>query len=806
MTNLVRDLKLGLRLLLTRPGFTAIAVATLGLGIGANTAIFSVVKGMLLDTVPFEEPGTLVALQEISESFGRMSISYPNFVDWRERHRVFEAIAAHRQQSYNLTSAGGRPETVRTAQVSAELFSILRAKPLHGRTFTPDEDRPGGPKVAILSYGLWQRRFGGRTSVLGETMLLDAEPYEVVGVMPQGFLYPLRDRQVKLYLPIGQFSERWMEHRGNHPGIRATARLKPDVDLETAQADMARVAAELETEYPDSNTGNSVYMTTLQERMVRGVREAVLVLGGAVLLVLLIACVNVANLLLVRGAARGQEMAVRGALGADRWQIVRQLLAESVLLGLASGVAGIAVGFAGIQGLLAMIDLENLPLYGEISLNPTVLGFALALSALTGLVFGLAPAIQALRYDFVSSLKEGVKGSGGPGRHRLQNGLVVAEMALALVLLIGAVLFMRTFYRIVEADSGIDPKNILTFRVNLPRAVYSEPAEQRLFFERTIERLEALPGVESAATTLPLLGGWQSSFSVEGQEPPPPGEEIHTEVLRVSPHYFDTMGMQLLYGQTFTAEDHADSRRVVVIDKVFAETIWPGEDPLGGRVKFGDPEDEDPWLEVIGVVNHVKSYGVQEDSRMELYMLTSQEPLPFATVVVKTAVPPIELAGAAESAVLELDASMPVDDVRTMEERLAAYYAGERYSAILLTIFSVLALVLSAVGIYGVISYSVTERRREIGIRMALGAGTGAVQRLVILSGLRLVLTGVTLGLGMAALGTPLVESLLFGIEPRDPATFLTLPLALSVVALLACAGPAWRASQVEPILALHYE
>ncbi len=463
--------------------------------------------------------------------------------------------------------------------------------------------------------------------------------------------------------------------------------------------------------------------------------------------------------------------------------------------------------FVGLSGLLRLIDIADLPSYGRIALDGRVLLFTLGVSVATGILFGLVPAFQTARPDFVGALKDGAKGSSGPGRHRAQSTLVVAEVAIALVLLIGAVLFLRSFSRLITSDPGIDAENVLTFQITLPEAVYPEPEQHRAFFEQMLERIESLPGVRSAATTLPLLGGWQRSFLIEGREPWPPGEEPHTEAMRVSPRYFEVMGFELLRGRVFGDKDRADGLAVAIVDKRFAEDMWPGEEATGKRVKFGtDPANDNPWMEVVGVVGHVKSYGVAEDSRIQLYQPALQAPLPFATAVIKTSSDPRLLVDAVEAEILTLDASQPIADVATMEERLAENVAANRVSAVLLGVFASLAMLLSAIGIYGVIAYSVAQRQREIGIRMALGARANDVARLVIGQGLRLVLVGVALGLALTILAAPLVASQLYGISPRDPSTLFVLPLALMLVALAACALPARRASRVEPMLALHYE
>jgi putative ABC transport system permease protein len=685
---------------------------------------------------------------------------------------------------------------------------LLGVEPLLGRNFTAEEDQPGSPRVVVLSHALWQRRFGGDEGVLGRSITLDGDPYEVIGVMPEGFVYPLFTRRVEMWLPIGHFAEGWLERRGNHPGIYVTARTLPGVDLGQARADMDRIGAELAAEYPDSNAKHGVSFTTVQERMVRNTRPALLVLGGAVLLVLLIACVNVANLLLARGAARYQEMAVRAALGAGRWQVVRQLLAESLLLAVAGGAAGVAVAWVGVRLLLANLDPESLPVTGAIGIDGTVLFFALGVSIATGLLFGLAPALQAVRRDFVDALKEGSKGSEGPGRQRVRRALVVAEIALALVVLVGAVLFLRSFERLTAADPGFDPEDVLTFEVTLPESTYEEDARQIAFFDQLRERLEGLPGVRSAATTLPLLGGWQNTVIAEGMAAPAPGDQISSDVLRVSPGYFETLGVSIHRGRPIDDRDRADTVPVAVVDQTFAERMWPGEDPLGKRVKFGsDPaDDEDPWMTVVGVAEHVKSYGVDQDSRIEIYVPARQNPIPFATVALETGVEPRTLVPLIEREVQALDPDLPIANVRTLEELVAQAMVAERVSATLLGVFAGLALLLATVGIYGVMAYSVNQRHREIGIRMALGAAGEDVRRLVVGQGLRLALFGIVVGLALALLAAPLLASQLYGVDARDPWTYLLLPLVVALVTLGACLGPASRASRTQPVTALRYE
>ncbi|MCP4659088.1 MAG: ABC transporter permease [bacterium] len=807
MNDLWRDFRYGLRLLAQRPGFTFVVVLTLALGIGANTAIFSMVKGLLYDIVPFDEPETLMYLTEKSKQFPTgMSVSYPNFLDWRERNRGFEAMAAHRYDDCNLTGVD-RPELVEVLHTSASLFSLLRVEPMVGRSFTAEEDEVGGPRVLVISHGFWQRRLGGRDDAVGTILSLDGEPWEVIGVMPPEFTYPIFGQVVDMWQPIGHFAKGWREQRGNHPGIRVTARLAPGMTHEQARADMERIAAELEAEYPDSNTGSGVNVTVLKDNIVRDMRPGLMVLSGSVLLVLLVACVNVANLLLARGAARGQEMAVRGALGAGRWRLARQLLCEGVLLSLAGGAVGLLVAEAGLRVLLATIDRGAVPIARLIGIDGRVLAFTLVVSVATGLLFGMAPVLQSLRSNLVDALKDAVKGSAGLDRRRLRGALVVGEIALALVLLLGAMLFLQTFYRLTVADPGFDPHGVVSFDVTLPEAAYPEKAQRAAFFEQLLERLEALPGVTSAATTLPLLGGWQNSVIAEGQEPPAPGEQLSSEIYRVSPGLFDTLGLRLVRGRLLDEHDREGGKPVAVIDQLYADTFWPGEDPIGRRSKFGtDPANDQPWFEVVGVVNHVKSYGVNEDSRMQLYLPSHQARFPFATVLIKTASDPRQLMPLLGDEVLAVDANQPITRLETLEAMMARRVIGERVVAGFLVAFAGLALVLAAVGIYGVTAYSVTQRHREIGIRMALGARSADVLRLVMAQGLWLVVLGVTFGLALAIPATSLIAGQLYGVGPRDPVTLIGVPLVLALVAVVACALPARRASRVEPVVALHYE
>ena len=802
----LQDLRFGLRQLINRPGFTLITVLTLALGIGANTAIFSVVKGVLFETAPYDEVENLVWIGEHSEQIPNMSVAYPNFKDWRERNRSFESMAAHRYQLLNLTGQE-RPEQLWAVYASASLFpDVLRVDPVLGRTFSAEEDQPGQGAVAVVTHSFWQRRLGSDEQAVGRQITLDGLPYTVIGVMPPGFVYPLYTDRVQVFLPIGHISgESWMDSRDNHPGIYVTARMKEEVTFDQAQDDMIALAASLADEYPDSNTGNSVAMSPLREFVVQHMRPAVLVLSGAVFLVLLIACVNVANLLLVRGTSRAQEIAVRSALGAGHWRVTRQLLTESVMLSLLGGLAGIVVAFAGVRLLLASTDPDALPVVGSIELDTGALVFTLLLSLITGILFGAAPAIQAVRRDQVSSLKEGSKGSEGGQRHRLRSVLVAAQVALALVLVAGALLFLRSFSNLVEADPGFDVEGVLAFDVALSDTEFPEAADQSAFFEAFLARIRALPQVEMASTTLPLFGGWQTSVRIEGQPEPKPGEGTSVDIARVSSDFFEVVGIDLQKGRTFDSRDHRDSLPVAIVDRTFVDTFFPDEDPLGKRLRLGG--EEDPWLEIVGVVDHVKNYGVANDSRMEVYAPESQDPIGSTSFVLRAKVDnPMALMPVIEEELAKLSGTQPLANPRMVSDQMGQSMLADRVLAGMLSIFGTVAMLLAALGIYGMMAFHVNQRRQEIGIRMALGASSSQVLRWISLQGIRLVTSGVLVGMVGVFWGAPLLRSQLFHVEPRDPVTLIVLPLLLLTVSLVACIGPLSRAGRVEPVVALRHE
>jgi putative ABC transport system permease protein len=811
MTTLLQDLRYGTRMLMKNPAFTLVAVLALTLGIGADTAIFSVVNAVLLRPLPYDQSENLVFLTERSPVLEGMSVAYPNFLDWREQNNAFESIGVFRRSDYNLTG-GGEPERIVAGQVSADLFRVLRVNAARGRIFDNDEDKPGSPLVVVLSHALWQRRLGGDPNIIGQTLTLNGRDFTVIGIMPPSFQFPSR---VEMWTPVGQLAKDpgW-ESRGNHPGLYAMARLKPGVTVQQARDDMEIVAANLEKQYPDSNTGNRASLTPALENVVGSIRTALLVLLSAVGFVLLIACANVANLLLARASNRQKEMAIRTALGASRTRIVRQLLTESLILSFAGGAFGILLAHWGVQLIIA-VSPDSIPRFREIGLDARVLLFTMGVSLLTGIIFGLAPALQSSKPDLNETLKEAGRGSTGR-RHIMRSILVVSEVALTLVLLIGAGLMIRSFYHLQRVDPGFSADNLLTFNVSLPQKKYPDPQQRINFYQQLLQNLTALPGVQSVgmATGLPLgNNGWQSGFWIEGRPEPPQGQRPLTEVALVGPGYFKAMQIPLLRGRDFNDQDvmaappdpkHPEFRRptVTVIDEEFARRYWPDEDPLGQQITFWGGK-----VTVVGIVRRVKMEGLNTDSnRVQSYYPFNQNPSGSMSVVVRTIGDPTGLSNAVRQQVLAIDPDQPIYSVQTMGQIWTDSIAPDRLFLMLLGTFATVALILAAVGIYGVMAYSVTQRTHEIGIRMALGAAQSNVLGMVIRQGMKLALAGLGLGLVGAWLVTRTMSSLLFGVSATDPLTFVVISLALAGVALGACFLPARRATKVDPMIALRYE
>ncbi len=817
METLWQDVKYGVRMLTKSPGFTVVALLALTLGIGANSAIFSLVNSILLRPLPYPEADRLIFFGEQSRQVPNMSISMANFNDFRDKSTVFDGMVAFRGQNYTMTGAG-EPERLLGRQVTWQLFPTLKLQPIIGRGFGPEEDKVGAERVVLLSEAFWARRFARDPGVLNKQLVLNGESYTVIGVLPtNGFHATWRTADV--------FSSLWRledtlggpNNRGNHPGIYAFARMKPGVTFAQAEAELKGIAERLAQEYP-SNREQSASVQPLHDAVVGTVRGQLMVLLGAVGFVLLIACANVANLLLARAASRQKEIAVRTALGAGRMRLVRQMLTESVLLSTAGGAIGMFLAWASIRALVSA-GPTTIPRLSEIALDGWVLAFTAGISVLTGLIFGLAPALHASKPEMAETLKEGSRGmSGSASRHRVRNSLVVAEISLALVLLVGAGLMLKSFANLTDADAGFRDDGVLVASVTLPQTKYPfMPVEKRQlsrdFNTRVIENIRALPGVEYAATTSPLLGGNQTSFHIQGTPIPQPGQAPSTDNTRVSPDYFKVMGVRLLKGRYFTEADVDGAPRVCIVDETLANTRWPNEDPIGKVMRFGSgqiqPGQDPGWMTVVGVVAHVKNYGVDQDSREETYVPHAQS-FGGGTIVVKAKGDPAQLISPVRQAVLSVDPDVPIFGARTLASIVSDNVAPRRMSVNLLGGFAGLALLLAAVGIYGVMSYAVSQRTHEIGIRMALGAGRGDIFKLVVGQGMWLAGVGVVLGLLMAfglAFGIDrFLSPLLFGVSKTDPATYALIPFVLIAVALGANYIPARRAMKVDPIIALRYE
>ena len=811
MGGILQNLRYALRTLARRPGFTAVIVVTLALGIGANTAIFSVINAVVLRPMPYDSADELVMVWETNEEEGRDQslVSYPNFEDWKRQNDVFDGIGALQPRSFTLTGVDV-PLRVRGAAVSSGFFAALRVNAAIGRTFHSQEDRAGAPNVVVLSDGFWRRNFGADPDLVGRTLTLDGTEFTVIGVLPRDFDFPVRIAGAELWTPTG-LAKMFLDSRGAH-GFRTIARLKPEVTLQEAQVQMSTIAHRLEQQYPETNTGYGVNIVPLHEQIVGDVRPALLILLGAVGLVLLIACANVANLLMARSEARTQELAVRAALGARRTRLMRQLLTESMLLGVLGAALGVVLALWSKDALVAIIPQE-LPRVAEIGIDGRVLAFTLVLAVSTGLVFGLAPALHATRLNLLESLKEGRLTTAPGGRHRLRWLLVVSEVAMALVLLVGAGLLMRSFHRVTNVQLGFLPESVMTFEMSPPRAAYPSGDERAQLYQQVLERLRTLPGVKSAgaSTTLPLSGdGIGLAVSVLGwEETAVPGDLV---VLfdSVSPDYFETMGFPLLSGRMFTEQDGRKGRGVMLINEAMAQAarrLRPDVDPIGLRLKISThfDENEPEYYEVVGIVGNVREAATDEPEP-HMYVPFQQQTWRSMYFAIRTAGDPMALTGAIRSEISGVTKAVAAYNFKTLERYLSDSVAHRRFAMLLLGIFAALALALSAVGIYGMLSYSVAERVHEIGVRVALGALRGDVLRFVLLRGLTLTAVGLSLGIVISLAVTRVLASFLYETGTADPVTLVGVSLLLVAVALLACYVPARRATKVDPVVALRCE
>ena len=806
MDSFVSDIRYAVRNLIKRPGFTAIAILTLAIGIGANTTIFSAVNALLLKPLPFPELDRVIAIwdEDPARGYTHNEVAFANYVDWRDQSQSFEKLALFRWWSANVTGIDS-PERIQGMLVTANFFDVTGTKPLMGRGFYEHENQPGNASVAVITHSLWQRRFGGDPNILNKTIQLNSTTRTIVGVMPEQFNYP---KGAEVYGPL-EVTPQLAANRRFH-SFYVIGRLKPGVTHENAQAEIKTIAARLAQQYPETNTGLTANVYPIVKDTVRTYDTALWIMMGAVGFVLLIACANVANLMLARASGRQREIALRAALGANRWRIIRQLLTESLIVGLIGGVLGVFIALWGIDALRASDPAEASKFaagWSNLGINLPVLGFTLALSVVSGVVFGLAPAWQLSKPDLNLALKEGGRGSG-PSSHRLRGSLVVFEVALSLVLLVGAGLLVRSFLAILKTDPGFNPNSLLTMSVILPAAKYKDEAQITAFFSDLVNRVKVLPGVQSTALVNYLpLGGSNSSdaFLVEGLPQPAPGQENIGRYRVCSPDYFQTMAISLLKGRAFTEQDKAGAAPVVIVNETLAQRYWPNDEAVGKRIRFDGPLDRAPWMQVVGIIRDVK-HEMNIPVRPEFYLPHAQDPWNSMVLVTKTAGDPAAMAGIIRQQVWAIDKDQPVFAVRTMEEVRSISIALYSFSSVTLGIFAGVALLLAAVGIYGVMAFAVTQRTHEIGVRMALGARSRDVLKMVVMNGMKLALIGVAIGLAGAWALSGFMKALLFGVEATDVLTFTAVSVCLLLAALLACWLPARRATKVDPLVALRYE
>ena len=817
MENLMQDLRFGFRSLIKNPGFSIVAIIALALGTGANTAIFSVVNGVLLRPLPYENPDRLVLIWGHNATTARDALSVPDFQDYRDQNQVFDQMCAFAYDDF-IMEMGDEPEHLEGLMTSANYFSTLGVQIAQGRAFQSEEDQPGATRVAIIGDGLWKRRFGSDPNIVGQTLSLNGAKFTVIGIASSAFQSPIPEENPQVWVPFSfdggdrlripssVSPELLRNRRGRF--LKVAARLRSGVTASQAQANIETIASHLQEQYKDTNAGVSVVLIPLRKHLVGEVESALIILLASVAGVLLIACANVANLLLARGAGRQKEISIRSALGAGRLRLIRQLLTESLLLSVSGGTLGLFAAYGGVR-LLIYLNPPNIPRLSEISIDGRVLGFTFLVAILTGLIFGLAPALEASKPDLNETLKEGSRGStGGIGRRRISSTLVVSEVALTVLLLIAAGLMLKSFYSLQSVNPGFDPENTLTMIVNLPTLKYSDDSQIRSFYEQALASIKSLPGVKAAAviSSLPLTTTVieRLRFTVEGHPPPSPSEVPRANIRRISDGYFETMRISLVDGRFFTERDRADSTPVVIINQTMANRHWPGENPIGRRLII--PSMGTAPREVAGVVADVKHSSLDTESGVEVYVPYLQKPFALMTVLVRTTSEPLQMTGAVRESILSVDSNQPIYGTRTMQQVVSDSMSQSRLYSSLLGIFAGLAVVLAAVGIYGVMSYSVSQRAHEIGIRMALGAERGHILRMIVGKAMLLTLIGTTIGVVGALILTRAMETLLFGVGVRDLLIFVIVPVVLALVSLLSCYIPARRATRIDPMIALRYE
>jgi putative ABC transport system permease protein len=810
MSSTWHDIRYAIRMFLKNPGFSAVVILTLALGIGTNTAIFSVVNAVLLRPLPFRDPGKLCLLFEHFPAIGILGPSYENFVDWRDQSNSYEDVAMIRNATFTLTGAG-EPQRLAGQMASANFFPLLGVNPIYGHTFFPEEDRAGGPLVVLLSYGFWQRQFGGAPDAVGKNVTLDNQSYSIVGILPPQFQF---FQPVDVIIPIAPWAKTLPDDRSWHPGLTAVARLKQNVTMDQANTEISVIAKRLEQQYPVYDTNVGAGVVPLHEQLVQNVRPALLVLLGAVGLVLLIACTNIANLLLARASGRRQEIAVRMAIGAGRSRILRQLLTESVVLAFAGAVTGLLFAAITMAPLVSLAS-TSIPNVGPITLDSHVLLFAGIIAVIAGILFGLAPALQTSRLDLRSMLNEATRGSVGSGRQqKVRSTLVIVEVALALVLLIGAGLLIRSFSRLQDVQPGFQPAGLLTGDIPLSSKVFPKSAQRMDFFDSVLDRAAALPGIRSvgAATSLPVNGsaGGSIHFNIQGRPPKSPQDYILVGYHPVSPNYLQTLGVPLLQGRLFSKADTEKNQFVVVVNEAMAKHFFPGESPLGKQVQLGaTPIKEIPYMQIVGVIRDMKQ-NLATDPVAEMYVPVRQGdsmlPVFALSFILRTEGDPHAQIPAFRGVLHDLNPDQPLVRIRTMEENISTSISQPRFRTVLLGIFAVSALLLSVVGLYGLMVYSVSQRMHELGIRIALGAQKSDVLKLIVGQGLKLVLIGVAVGLAGAFALSRILATFLYGVTATDPVTFVAVSITLIAVAFIACYIPAHRATKVDPIVALRYE